>query len=381
MYKLEMKMYLKYVFLINNKFMEDIMKKKIFLLIAVIILITGCTQKTGKIESGSRKVVDMAGREVEIPENIDKIYATGSIGSILLHTLAPEKICGWNNNITENELKYLGDSYKEMPVLGTWKGPKLNGNIEEFLMVKPDLIINIGDVSEAYISDSEEIENKTGIPVLMVDGSIKKTAEAYSFLGEVLKKEERAEKLSEYFKNTLNDVMEVVEDLPEEEKIRVYYAEGSKGLETELQGSINSELLDIAGAVNIAKNTGKTSSQRIQVSLEQIILENPDVIIISTDGDKNHQVYNEITSGGSWSDIKAVQEGKVYEIPCIPYDWINRPPSVNRIIGVKWLVNLLYPEKYEINIMQEVKDFFELYYSYDITDQEIEEILINSKVE
>ncbi|WP_326909512.1 ABC transporter substrate-binding protein [Sedimentibacter sp. MB31-C6] len=360
------------------------MKKKILLLIILLItallLVVGCNKKEEVKETENRTVVDMAGRSVEIPANVEKIYATGTLGTILIQTLAPESIAGLNSEMSEMELKYLGDTNKATPVLGSWKGTQYNGNIEEFLMVKPDVIINMGDVSEAYISDTEEIEKQTGIPVLMVDGSIDKTAEAYTFLGEILNKEDRAKKLSDYFTKTMSNVKGVINNIPEEKRVKVYYAMGPKGLETELRGTINSEIIEIAGGLNVASSNWKSESRRIQVSLEQVILENPDVVIISIDGDSNHQVYKDITNSSSWGVINAVNDGKVYEIPGIPYDWINRPPSVNRIIGIKWLANILYPDKYEIDVKQEIKDFFELYYLYDITDEEIEEILVNSKV-
>lgn len=379
MYRLVTKTNLKYVFLIKLIITEDKMKRKIILLIMVLLLVAGCNKKEEIIEIGSRTVVDMAGRSVEIPANVEKVYATGTLGTIILHTLVPEKIAGLNSEMSEMELKYLGDTNKYTPVLGSWKGTQYNGNIEEFLMVKPDIIINMGDVSEAYISDSEEIEKQTGIPVLMVDGSIDKTKEAYTFLGEILNKEERAKELSDYFIETMRTVKEFVDNIPEVDRVRVYYAEGPKGLETELRGTMNSEIIEIAGGINVAGNNWKSESRRVQVSLEQVILENPEVIIISIDGDGNHQVYEEIKNSSSWGDIKAVQEGKVYEIPGIPYDWINRPPSVNRIIGIKWLANILYPDRYEIDIKQEIEDFFKIFYSYEITDEEIEEILVYSR--
>ncbi len=355
------------------------MKRRIILFIIALLLVVGCSKKEEVIETGTKTVVDMAGRSVEIPANVEKIYATGTLGTIMMHTLAPEKIAGLNSEMSEMELKYLGQTNKDTPVLGSWKGTQYSGNIEEFLMVKPDVIINMGDVSEAYISDSEEIQKKTGIPVLMVDGSINKTKESYTFLGEVLNKQDRAKQLSDYFSQTMDGVKKFVDSIPEGERVRVYYAEGPKGLETELRGSINSEIIEIAGGINIAGDNWKSEARRVQVSLEQVIFENPDVIIISTDGDSNHQVYDDITNNLSWGVINAVKEGKVYEIPGVPYDWINRPPSVNRIIGIKWLANILYPDKYEIDVNQEIKDFFKIYYSYDITDGEIEELLVNGK--
>ena len=356
------------------------MKRIAIILMAAMIFVTGCSTAQPKaLTEGTRTVVDMAGREVEIPQEVETVFATGLMGTIILNTLAPEMISGLNSAMSETEIKYFSDANKDLPVLGGWRGPSYSGNIEEFLMVSPDVIINMGDVLEAYISDAQEIESQTGIPVLMVDGSIQNTDKAYAFLGQVLGREERAGELADYFREKMDEVMAFTDKLDEEEKVRVYYAIGPKGLETELSGSINSEIIEVAGGVNIASSNWDPSGRRINVSLEQVILENPDAIIISLDGDSSHQVYNEIMSSPGWKDIKAVQEGRVYEIPDVPYDWINRPPSVNRVIGIQWMASILYPELYHVDINQEIKDFFKLYYSYQMTDEEIEDILSHSR--
>lgn len=347
------------------------------LIVALVLSLASCGNSAPPAESDSRTVTDMAGRTVEIPSTVNSIYATGSIGTIMLYTLAPDVLAGWNNELSDNEKYYIKEEYQDYPNMGVWKGIKYTGNIEEFLGNRPDIIVNLGDVSEAYISDSEAIEEQTGIPVLMVDGAIEQTGNAYAFLGDVLGREDRAKELADYFRVTMQSVEDAIGDLPESQRKSIYYAEGPKGLETEIQGTINSEILDVAGGLNIA--VGEPGGpRRIQVSLETILLKDPEVIIISTDGDENHQVYRHILTSSSWSPITAVQEDQVYEIPGIPYDWINRPPSINRIIGIKWLTNLLYPDLYPLDIDAETKAFFELYYSMETDDSDLDAILVNA---
>ena len=41
----------------------------------------------------------------------------------------------------------------------------------------------------------------------------------------------------------------------------------------------------------------------------------------------------------------AVREKRVYLSPTAPFGWIDRPPSLNRVIGLKWLAGLFYPEQ------------------------------------
>lgn len=351
--------------------------KNLCLIVLLIFLVTDCGQPKVAHDS-MRRIVDMAGRTVEIPEEIKTVYSTGPIGTVFMYTLAPEKLAGWNHELKDVTKRYIKKEYHDLPALGTWRGMKYDGNVEELLKVKPDLIINMGDVGEEYISDSDEIQKQLGIPVLMVDGRIENSAAAYRFLGDILDVEERAEKLAIYCDQTLNDVQSKISAIPDDQKIRLYYAEGLKGLETQAKGSLNSEILELSGAYNVADPGLEENVRRMEVSFEQLLKWDPEIIILSTDGDQSGELFNTIMGGGVWESLTAVKNNQVYEIPNAPYDWINRPPSVNRIIGIRWLANLLYPEICEVDIKEEVEEFFSLFYQYDLSTDEIDSILRRS---
>lgn len=348
--------------------------------LVIILSVVGCGEKKGNGHSsaGSEEkvsIVDMAGRTVSIPKKINKVFATSAAGSIFIYSLAPEKLAGWNNELRDVEKKYILPEYRELPVLGTWKGSSFTGSIEELMKVAPDVIISMGDVSPKYTADAEEIEKRLGIPVIMVDGSLKNLDQAYEFVGKLLGEESRAQKLAEYCSRTYAEIDRWLQKLPENERVRLYYAEGPTGLETDIKGTVNSEAIDLAGAVNVATSGLDENVRRIQVSIEQIMTWDPEVIIISTDADTGHEVYNTILKSGEWKGVRAVQNQKVYEIPCEPYDWISRPPSVFRILGVKWLANLLYPDLYEVDLIKETKQFYKEFFHYELTDQEAAKLL------
>lgn len=75
----------------------------------------------------------------------------------------------------------------------------------------------------------------------------------------------------------------------------------------------------------------------------------------------------------------AVQNHKVFSAPDEPYNWVDTPPSSNRIIGLKWLVNLLYPEYSKLDMKKEIKQYYKLFYKADIDDKTAEDLL-NTKV-
>ena len=88
--------------------------------------------------------------------------------------------------------------------------------------------------------------------------------------------------------------------------------------------------------------------------------------------------YPQLLDDPKWKELKAVKEGKVYEIPCVPFNWFDRPPSVNRIIGLKWLGYTLYPDIYDYDLIQEVKEFYSLFYHFDLSDEEANDLLKNA---
>lgn len=358
------------------------MKRYIILIVIFTFIFTflaGCTileEESGEAEE--YKITDMAGREVVIPENIESVYSASPIGTISLYTLAPDKLAGWSTSLWPNEKEYIKEEYHDLPVLGIWRGSDSTGNIEEILRVSPDIIINKGDVDSAHIEISNEIEEQLNIPVVMVDGSLEKMEEAYEFLGKILDEEERAQELAAYSSEVLADIKEFEENLPEDERKEVYYAAGSQGLETSPKGSINTEVLDFVGGENVVVTSNDI--RRMDVNLEQVIVWDPELIIISANGDgDNDGPYETIRSQKGWKDIRAVRNELVFEIPRAPFDWFNRPPSVTRLIGLQWLANLIYPEKYDIDIEDEVKEYMEKFFFYELSDEEVTEILKRSR--
>ena len=108
------------------------------------------------------------------------------------------------------------------------------------------------------------------------------------------------------------------------------------------------------------------------VSLEEVYAVQPDVILLSTGGP-----YDTLTQG-EWAGLTAVQNGRYYEIPGLPYDWMSSPPSVNRVLGIWWLGNLLYPELYDYDMVQVAQEYYRLFWHYDLTAEEAERMLSRS---
>lgn len=120
----------------------------------------------------------------------------------------------------------------------------------------------------------------------------------------------------------------------------------------------------------------KGDKGKSEVSIEQVLAWNPGIIIFWND--ERGGYYSEIFKDLNWKDIKAVKNREVYEIPNKPFNWLDRPPSINRILGLKWLGNLLYSDVYNYDMRDEVKEFYDKFYHYKLSEDEIDELLQNS---
>ena len=373
------------------------MKLKIFfnwvIVLIIVICLVGCTnegtdkntnqvtdelnEESTQVEEadGTRVIEDMAGRKIEIPEDLNRVYGVNNNATYMLYTLVPEKMIGWNVELSDEALEFIEEPYKDLPVLGTLYGNADKASPEEILAYEPDIII-ISDqnASDKCVKTAEDIQNTTEIPVIIIENAIDKHDEAYELLGSVFSVEEKAEALSAFYAEAYDFA---VNNVPEEsEQKNVYYARTKDGLGTDFAGSYHTEILALIGVNNVAINENSdTDEQSGNVTMEQVIEWNPEVIIVGQMGATQADTYNKIMSEATWSGIDAVANEAVYAIPNKPFNWFDRPPSVNRIIGIKYIGHLLYPEIYDIDISEYVREFFELFYRYELSDEELAELL------
>lgn len=301
---------------------------------------------------------------VEIPETIGTVLTAGPPAAVLVYTLAPEKLAGWVSEPSEAQREFLSPEVQDLPTYGRLTGQGGTANMEAVLAAQPDIVLDLGTVNDTYISLADQVQEQTGIPYILIDGSFATTAETYRLLGV----EERAEILAAYAEQTLADIEAAVSAAPEDQRPRVYYGRGADGLETGLATSINLELLSYAGAENVAAVAGPGGLTN--VSLEQILDRNPDVIIAA-----RPDFADTVRNDPLWAEIAAVQHGAVYAAPSRPFGWFDTPPGVNRLIGVRWLQNLFYPETVAEPLQEQVKTYFDLFYHVDLTDAQVEDLL------
>jgi iron complex transport system substrate-binding protein len=355
------------------------LKTSLFNTACIVIGLSVCLSQVQAAEK-SRIIIDMANRKVVVPPIINSVYATSPMGEVFMYTLNPEKIIGMTWTLDDEEKALLVHEYLKKPVLGGWFGKNTTGNPEVIIKAHPDIVVSMGYLDKTEITAAERIREKLGIPVIMVDARFDSLAASYRFLGKLLGEAPRADTLARFCRATLDTIRSLALGIPEKDKVRVYYAEGLNGLETDPKGSMHSEVLDMVGGINVAEVPMLRGYGRATVSFEQLLVWKPRVVLVCLDHGFAHgtENFSKITTDPSWHVLDAVKTGNFYCIPSLPFNWFDRPPSVNRILGLTWLMNLLYPDVYKIDIRKETRKFYSLFYHRDLSDAELDTVLKNA---
>lgn len=323
---------------------------------------------------GTMTVTDSTGRQVILPEKLTQIAPSGTTAQMILYTLVPDHMVGWGKSPSKVQQKYIPEKYYNLPEFGQFYGKNASLNMEALIAAKPQVIIDMGDMKKGHKEDMDRIQEQTGIPTIFIEANLDNFSTAYRMLGELFGVQDAAEKLAKYIDETVETAQETAAKIPADKRVSVMFGTGETGLDVNAKGSIHSAVIELIGADNaieVAEVSNKGGGNT--VSMETVLMAQPDVIVFSAGAP-----YDTVASDENWSSVKAVQEGKYYQIPSEPYNWLTEPPSVNRIIGARWLGNLLYPELYPYDMIEEAKNFYELFWHYSLTDEEAKELLAKS---
>jgi iron complex transport system substrate-binding protein len=330
----------------------------------LLFLVTGAAE--------ARTVTDSAGRKVELPDKIERVFAAGPPASILLYMLAPEKMTGWPDPPRAEERPYIAPQYRDLPALGRLTGRGGTANLEVVVKEKPDLVLDFGSVRDTYVSLADNVQEQTKIPYVLIDGRFEATPAALRLLSDILGIKERGDELAKYVEATFAEIDRALAATPAEKRPRVYLARGPDGLETGVIGSINTEIIERAGGRNVAEAAGQRGL--VRASMEQLIVADPEIILT---WDRNF--FERVTKDPLWAGVRAVREGRVYLAPTAPFGWIDRPPSLNRVIGLKWLAGLFYPDKFPADLRETTRAFYRLFYHVDVSEPELDTLIAWSK--
>lgn len=295
---------------------------------------------------------------------VARVFVAGPPAAVLVHVLAPEALLGWPSRLEPEALEWIGLPGAGLPVLGRLASRGTTVPLETLLQLKPDLVLDVGTVDATHASAVERVREQTGLRVELLEGRLADSPRLLREAATLLGMPEHGLRLAREVEGMLVEVARLRASVG---AVRVYIARGLDGLETALGGSINAEVLEVAGALNVAVAAGRGGISR--VSLEQVLAWDPEIVVT-----QDRALAGRIASDPLWRSMSAVRGRRVLCAPSLPFGWLDTPPGVNRLLGVLWLARSLAPGPAS-GLRDEVRSFYSSFYRIELTAAQLDRLL------
>ena len=312
----------------------------------------------------ARSITDMQGVKVSVPEKVEKIAALWNANNeIILALGGMDKVVATTDLIKTNKwFEHIYPKLKNLPAA-------LNGKdlqIEELVKLAPDVII----VSNKNYQD-ELIKNGFSAVNLIfrdypdMEKSIYATAEVIGT--------DDARKKAEKLANKIHDNSEFVtartKSIPDAKRPKVLHLLGGANLlKIDGTNTIQNTWIKLGGGVNAINTEGSM----IEVSAEEIINANPDIIIVG--GNDTDTQIKKIKEHPAFSGSNAVKNGKIYGNPKGVFSW-DRYGAEN-VLQILWAAKTIQPDLFkDVDMKVKTKEFYKEFLNHDLSDKEYGYIL------
>lgn len=301
------------------------MLRKTLLFTLLLALLTACGPQATPTPA-VLTFTDGLGREITLNGPAQRVVSLApSLTEVLFAIGAGAQVVG------RDELSDFPDEATSVASIGSTFGPL---NTEAIVALEPDLVV------AAEINTPEQVKalEDLGLTVyyfknpLDFEGMYKDLGTMGTLTGH----EEEAAALVESLSARVEAVEGAVAELTEKPTV-FYEIDGTDPAKpwTTGPGTFMDMMITKAGGVNIG---GALSESYAQISVEEIVLQNPDFIIL---GDAAFGVTVEsIGQRAGWGDLTAVQEGNI-----VPFDDnLASRPGPRLVNGLEELLKILHPE-------------------------------------
>ncbi len=346
-------------------------KRLLALVLALVMSLSlfacGQKQQPDAVDDGTqtettRVFTDSCGREVTVPADIQKIAVSGPLAQMVVFAIAPDKMVGVANAWDESAKAYFDAKYLELPLLGQLYGGKGELNLETLLAAEPDVVIDVGEPKDSMAEDLDALQEQTGIPFVHIDAYLASMDDTYAMLGDLLAMPNEAQGLADYCRYAYDKVKAVADSV---EKVALLYVTGEEGLNVIAKGSYHAEAIDMLCNNLAVVDEPSSKGTGNEVDMEQILNWNPDAAIFAPGS-----IYSAVADNENWQTIPAIKDGRYYEVPMGPYNWMGFPPSVQRILGMQWMAKVLYPDAADYDMYETTQTYFQLFYHCDLTAEQ-----------
>lgn len=361
------------------------MKKSALILLMIIVTLSSLFAFSAcdkdKDTANGKTVTDLLGREVTVPEKINRVVCIGA-GSLRLYTYVGDlsKLVGVEDidkdgtgvgaTLSIRPYKMVNkDLFNSLPSCGMG-GPQGSADAEKILKPNPDIVFSLYTSDKAAMDD---LQQKIGKPVVVLsygkteafDANVKKSI---ALLGDILNRKERANELLSFISDTETYLSSIGEGIDKAKKATVYLGcqsnYGTHGIES---SSANYSIFDVSKIRNVLDENGYKGYQK-SLDLEKLVKMNPQRIILDAGGlyilktqfKEKSEIFN---------NLSAFQNGEIYlQMPYNAY-YTNLETAYADAYFDAWVqYHDIAPEKLNFDYVEKAREIYTLFLGKDCYD-------------
>lgn len=312
--------------------MKKIISIAVFIMMIASIL-TGCSQKqiqtaqTPNVPEAPLVLIDPAGNEITVPNEINKIISMApSITEVLVDFGFGDKIIAVDTN--SKDLPGLPSDIPHIDMMAP--------DAEQIIALKPDIVI-ASTITMSKGNDPLAQLKGMGISVAYIPSSdsIEGIYSDLMFIAQVLNVEERGQALVNTMKEKIEEIKKIGDTITSKKSV-YFEISAAPYLYSFGKGVFLNEMIEIIGATNVLGN----EERWISVSDETVVASNPDVIITNVNYIENP--VDEIKSRSGWENINAIKNNEVYYVD----NMASSLPNHNIVKALEQMAKAIYPDKY-----------------------------------
>lgn len=280
------------------------------------------TRRSALIGAGAAMTLAACGSDT--PRAAADVVAAGQPAALLIWAVARERLAGWPRKPAAASLAALPSLAADLPELGALGGGGQPANLERLAALRPRLVIDYGDTDPENQALGERLKARLGVDWHLIDGTLTRIPEAVRQAGALLDAGQAATGLADEAARVLDRWRRAPAGPA------FYYARGADGLETGFRGSLATEVLEGAGWTNVAEGSRDIG----RISREQVAAWDPEVLVTVSPAfaaaARNDPVWRTRRNG---------ERRRLLRLPDQPFGWVDRPPSLNRLLACAWLAD------------------------------------------
>jgi iron complex transport system substrate-binding protein len=319
----------------------ELRRKILIILVLLMVIVAGCSNdkvdETAHVDSEGSKAyysfTDSLGNSVMLQEKPQRVVSlVGSYAQTWM--LAGGEVIGVTDDVISEGRFEISE---EISIVGTVKEP----NVEEVLSLSPDFVLL-----------SPDIENHLKIRQILEDAAIPHAYFKVEYFEDYLKmldictditgNKDLYEEHGLKIKEEIDGILSRIEDAGLDHKPTVLFVRAfSSGAKAKKDDNLTCKMLEDLGTVNIAS---KYPSLLEELSIEEIIQEDPDYIFVTTMGSTEKAIEalrNGIEKNPAWNSLTAVKNDR-YII--LPKELFHYKPNAKWGESYRYLAEIIYPE-------------------------------------